>query len=255
MNSDFAVIIQARRGSSRFKDKIIKKVFNKPLLFHQIKRIQQSKFISLIIIATTNNKEDKVLKRICDISHVPIFYGNTHDVLDRYYETALEFKLSNIVRITADCPVIDPIIIDKSISKFRKDKVDYLSNCLVKTFPEGMSVEVFTFDSLKKAWQESNLLSEREHVTPYIWKNPDIFKISELINPYGNQSNFRLTIDYPQDLVLIRAIYKKLFAKNPFFELKDITDLLEFDNSLYNINKNIPKYEGYKKSLKNDQKI
>ena len=253
--SSFTAIIQARRGSSRFKDKILKRIMNKPLLYHQIRRLQYSKLLSSIIVATTEKKEDKILKKICDISNTDIFYGNTTDVLDRYYNAARLFKAENVVRITADCPVIDPLIVDKVISKFSKEKVNYLSNCSVRTFPEGMSVEVFSFETLEKAWKEAIWSSEREHVTPYIWKNPDKFSLGILLNENGNQSDFRLTVDYPKDLVLIRQIYKHLFSSNPCFGLDEIIQLIGTNPKMIEINKDIVKNEGYIKSIRNDVMI
>lgn len=250
--SSFTAIMQARRGSTRFKDKILKKIMHKPLLYHQIRRLQHSNFLSSIIVATTEEREDKLIKKICDISNTEIFFGETNDVLDRYYNAAKLFKAENIVRITADCPVIDPLIVDKVISEFNKEKVDYLSNCTVRTFPEGMSVEVFTFDALEKAWNDAIWTSEREHVTPYIWKNPSKFRLGVLLNENGNQSDFRLTVDYPKDLILIRHIYKRLFPINPYFGLNEIMRLIHTNPSLKEINEDIVKNEGYLKSIRND---
>jgi len=250
--SEFAAIVQARRGSSRFRDKVLKKIMNKPLLYHVIRRLQASKLVSSIVVATTEQREDKVLRKICDLTNVSIFYGNTNDVLDRYYEAARTFNLENIVRITADCPVIDPTIIDDAISKFIKEGVDYLNNCSIRTFPEGMSVEVFRFETLKKTWKESSWSSEREHVTPYIWKNADKFSQAVLLNQKGNQSDLRLTIDYPIDLVLIRKIYRNLFPINPYFGSDDIIQLINQLPGLKEMNNDIVKYEGYTKSLRED---
>ncbi|MDF0681312.1 MAG: glycosyltransferase family protein [Candidatus Nitrosocosmicus sp.] len=250
--SGFTAIIQVRRGSSRFRDKVLKKIMYKPLLYHEIRRLQRSRLVSSIVVATTEQSEDKVLKKICDLTNVNIFYGNTHDVLDRYYNAARNFNLENIVRITADCPVIDPKIIDEAISKFIKEGVDYLNNCSIRTFPEGMSVEVFRFETLEKAWKESLWSSEREHVTPYIWKNADKFSQAVLLNPNGNQSDIRLTIDYPKDLILIRKIYRSLFPMNPYFGLDDIIELINQFPDLKDINNDIIKYEGYTKSLRED---
>ena len=252
MNHKFTAIIQARTGSSRYRNKVLKTIMKKPILFHIIRRLQQSKFISSVVVATTDRNEDMILKQICDISKINIFFGSTNDVLDRYFHAAKTFNSQYIVRITADSPVIDHRIVDEALNKFQKDDVDYLSNWLVKSFPEGISVEVFSFEVLKKAWEESRWTSEREHVTPYIWKNPERFKLGVLTNHRGDQSEIRLTLDYPRDLLLIRKIYENLFPSNPYFGLDDILDLLEKNPFLRKINNDIPKYEGYAKSLELD---
>jgi spore coat polysaccharide biosynthesis protein SpsF (cytidylyltransferase family) len=255
LDNKVGVIIQARTGSSRFRNKIGKKIMGKPILYHIIRRVQQARRISKIIVATTNKNEDRILEKITSACNIPIFFGSNNDVLDRYYQAARTFNFLNIVRITADCPVIDPIIIDKTIDRFNSSSYDYVSNCLTRTFPEGMSVEVFTFEALKKSWHDSVWLSEREHVTPYMWKNPDIFKSAELLNEKGNQSHIRITVDYPSDFKLIKKIYQSLYPSNPYFLLPDIIKFLAENPLLLKINNNIPLLEGYEASLKNDRKI
>lgn len=225
---------------------------DKPILYHIIRRIQRAEYVTKIIVATTNNSEDRILERITDACNVSIFFGSSEDVLDRYYQTAKNFDLSNIVRITADCPVIDPKILDSTIEKFCTDTNDYVSNCLTRTFPEGMSVEVFSFKALHKCWRESVWMSEREHVTPYIWKNPALFKSTELLNKAGNQGHIRLTVDYPNDLELVRLIYQNLFPVNPYFSMPDIIQFLGQNPSLLNMNRNTSSIEWYRASLKND---
>jgi spore coat polysaccharide biosynthesis protein SpsF len=224
----------------------------RPVLYHVIRRVQWARRVSKIIVATTKNNEDRILEKITNACNVSIFFGSSEDVLDRYYRTAKSFNLSNIVRITADCPVIDPNIIDNTIDKFCTDTYDYVSNCLTRTFPEGMSVEVFTFEALEKCWLESVWMSEREHVTPYMWKNPELFKSAELLNDDGNQGHIRLTVDYPNDLALIRKIYRKLFPLNPYFLMPDVLNFLRKNPNLLNINRNVPSIEWYRASLKND---
>jgi spore coat polysaccharide biosynthesis protein SpsF len=253
MGNKIGVIIQARTGSTRFKNKVIKKIMTKPILYHVIRRVQQAKRISDVVVATTDKREDKILEEIANACKVPIFFGSSNDVLDRYYQAATRFNFVNIVRITADCPVIDPTIIDKTVDKFNSGSYDYVSNCLTRTFPEGMSVEVFTIEALRKCWCNAIWSSEREHVTPYMWKNPNIFRSDELLNEEGNQSKIRLTIDFPRDFLLIKKIYDKLFPLNPYFLLPDVINLLKTNPNLNKINNNIGIREGYLASLKNDQ--
>jgi spore coat polysaccharide biosynthesis protein SpsF (cytidylyltransferase family) len=255
MKGRVGAIIQARTGSSRFRNKVCKNIMGRSMLYHIIRRVQHAKLISDTVVATTNKSEDRILEKITRACRIPIFFGSSEDVLDRFYQTARTHNFTNIVRITADCPVIDPIIIDKTINKFNMGSYDYVSNCLNRTYPEGMSVEVFTFEALKVCWQNSVWKSEREHVTPFLWKNPNKFKISELTNEEGNQSHIRLTVDFPNDLKLIRKIYRHLYPENPYFLKPDIIKFLSQNPSLLEINKNIPILQGYTTSLKNDKKI
>jgi spore coat polysaccharide biosynthesis protein SpsF (cytidylyltransferase family) len=226
---------------------------NRPILYHIIRRVQKAKRVSNIVVATTNKKEDRILEKITNACDISIFYGSSEDVLDRYYQTAKCFNFSNIVRITADCPVIDPEILDNTINKFCTDSYDYVSNCITRTFPEGMSVEVFTFEALERCWLESVWMSEREHVTPYLWKNPSVFKLAELINNDGNLAHIRLTVDYPNDLELVRIIYRNLFPINPYFSMLNVIEFLRDNPNLLNINRNTSSIEWYRASLKKDQ--
>jgi spore coat polysaccharide biosynthesis protein SpsF len=255
MNQEFAAIIQARRGSSRFRDKVLAKIFNKPLLTHIIRRVQSCPRISKIILATTIEKEDKALEKICDYTGINIFFGHSTDVLDRFYQASQVHDLSNVIRITADCPVIDPFVIERTIDKYSTSNYDYVSNSISKTFPEGLSVEIFNFKALEYAWQNATWYSEREHVTPFLYKNPSIFRIGEITNPLGNYSHLRLTVDYKLDLLLIRKIYTHLYPSYPFFGFLDIVKLLQEKPYLASINSHISKYEGYNKSLRNDSLV
>lgn len=249
---EFVAIVQARRGSSRFPDKVIKNIASRPMLFHVLKRVQNAESISKVVMATTTAPRDRILAKIAKAAGAETYFGSAGDVLDRYYQAARKFKAKNIVRITADCPVIDPSIIDYVIGKFNSARCDYASNA--KTYPEGLGAEVFTFEALERAWNEARLMSEREHVTPYIWKNPDLFRLIE-IKDKSNSSHLRLTVDYKVDLDLVSKLYRFLFGENPYFGYRDILSLLERHPRLSRINKGIPRLEGYNKSLKKDKAI
>jgi spore coat polysaccharide biosynthesis protein SpsF len=255
MKKEFTVILQARRGSKRFPNKILAPILRKPMIYHIIRRLQASRLVSRIVIATTSLEEDKMLETISKVTHVDIFFGNEDDVLDRYYQAAIKFNAHNIVRVTADSPVLDPRIIDYTIKKFYQGNFDYVSNWLTHTFPEGISVEVFTFDSLRRTWSNADLRSEHEHVTPYIWKNPEKFKLGEYVNPHSGQKDIRITVDYPEDLRLIRKIYNILYPSNPYFGLSDIINVLEKNPNLTWINNKYPRLEGYMLSLNEDKVV
>ena len=245
-------IIQARVSSTRLPQKVIKKIEGKTVLEHLILRAKKVKNCDKVILATTDKKDDDVLGKIAKELNVLAFRGSENDVLDRYYQAAKLFKIDPIVRITADCPLLDPKIVEKVIDFYFSGNYDYISNTHPPTFPNGMDVEIFNFKSLEKSWKKAKLRSEREHVTPYIFKNPKLFKIGN-ITYEKDFSHLRLTLDEKEDLILIRKIYKELYPKNPFFGLEQVLELFKRKPELIEINQHIKRDEGYLKSLKEDK--
>ena len=171
-------IIQARMGSSRLPGKVLMKSGNgMPLLYHVINQLRYCSKVKNLVIATTTNQEDDSIEKFANDNSVNIFRGKEKDVLDRYFQCAKKYSFSTIVRITSDCPLIDPQIVDKVIERFFSGNYDYATNTLIRTFPIGTDVEVFSFSVLETAWKNAQLPSEREHVTPYIYNHPEIFNI------------------------------------------------------------------------------
>jgi len=241
------IIIQARSDSSRFPKKIFQLIENHPMLWHVI---QRCKWLKLpIIVATTDRKIDDEIESITKSCHVQCFRGSTEDVLDRFYQTAKKYSLNYIVRVTADCPLIDPKQSFKVIELIKSLNLDYV-RLDEKSYPDGLDTEIFTIDSLEKAWQHAKLKSEREHVTPYIYKNSDKFKIKK-IQFDQNLSNYRWTVDYFDDLEFVRKIYSE-FSHNELFFTQDILKLLNKKPELIQINSNHLRNEGYIDSLDND---
>lgn len=247
-------IIQARVSSTRLPGKILKKIEGKTILEHVIDRVKAAQNLDDVIVATTVNKEDLEIVKLCTSLGISVFCGSENDVLDRYYQTARLFKANHIVRITSDCPLIDPQVIEEVIELYFKEKADYATNTIPETFPDGEDVEVFSFKTLKRAWESAKLSSEREHVTPYIRKNPNIFKIVNL-KCSVNLNNKRWTIDEPMDFKYIKIIYKNLYSEDSLFGMKKILDFLKKHPEIEKINKNIIRNEGYSKSLKEDEII
>ena len=242
-------IIQARLGSSRLPDKVLLELLpNKTVLKCMLDRVKKAKLIDDIIVATTNNPKDKKLVKYLEKINQQYFVGDEDDVLDRYYQTAKKYCTSKndiIVRLTADCPVIDPVIIDKVIQQYLNNDFDFVSNALEPyTYPDGMDVEVFSFGNLEKAWKEAKLPSHREHVTFYFWQNPKIFRIYYYKNE-RNLSEYRLTLDYPEDYKLLKIIYKYLYKKNKKFTLEDIINFLNQNPKIKNINTEIKRNTGW----------
>lgn len=245
------VIIQARVDSKRLPGKVLSNIEGKPMLWHIIDRIKKMK-CGRVIVATTTRKIDDDIARIARKSGIKCFRGKSSDVLDRFFKAALKFKANVIVRITADCPLIDPRESEKVVSKFLNGSYDYVSNDS-KTYPNGLDTECFSFDSLKKAWKEAKLKSEREHVTQYIWKNPDKFKIGIVHNTRKTTpSHLKWSVDYKDDLDFVRQIYSRLYNNRRIFMMKDVINLLKKEPKLTKINAKHKRNEGYSISLKND---
>lgn len=246
-------IIQARTGSKRLPNKMFLKILGRPILWHVIERVKASKLIDEIVIATTRAKEDKKILKLAKKLKLKCYQGKINDVLDRFYQAAQKFDAQTIVRITPDDIFEDPTIIDLLIRTFikAKGKYDYVSNTINQTYPEGIDAEVFSFEALKKAYREAKKSSEREHVTPYIWKNTQKFKIKK-VDYKKNISFLRWTVDYPQDLKFAREVYQRLYRKKRIFLMKDVLNLLKKEPNLQKINQGIAFHEGYLKSLKND---
>lgn len=247
-----AGIIQARMGSTRLHGKAMIHIMGKPILWHIVERLKKSSLIEKIIIATTTNKEDKTILEFATKHNIECFSGSEEDVLDRFYQVAQKFDVEVIVRVTGDCPLIDPEVVDRAIALFINNNLDYVSNTIECTYPDGLDVEVFSKQALTKAWQEAKNFSEREHVTPYIWKHPQIFKIRG-IKSEENLSHLRWTIDESQDLKFIKKIYEELYGEDRIFLYKDIINLLKAKPELIKINQGIRRNEGYIKSLTNDK--
>ena len=244
-------IIQARMGSSRLPGKIMKKINgDTPMLKFQLDQLEFSKNVDQIIIATTTLEPDNLIVDFCKKNNLECFRGESKDVLDRYYKCAKKFNFPIIVRITSDNPLIDPTIVDHVISRFIDSDYDYMST-EVKKSPLGFAVEVFTFKSIKKAWEEAKLPSEHEHVTPYFYNNPDKFKI-ESVSQEKDLSHIRCTVDTEYDFKLIEKIILKIETRP--IHLDHILDLFSKVTNLLEINRHV-KHDGYARSLKEDQEF
>jgi spore coat polysaccharide biosynthesis protein SpsF len=263
INPKITVIIQARMNSTRFPGKALKKINEKPMLSYVINQVSASKFVDDIIICTTTSSNDSPIVKFCKNNSIKYFQGSDEDVLDRFYQTAKKFHCDPIVRISSDCPLVDPDVIDEIISKFLSDSYDYVSNNIEKksdtwinslcNFPQGMVVEICSFKSLKKTWLEAKSLTEREHVFPYIQFNSKKFKIST-IHYKKNLSYIRCTVDYIQDLDFLNKLIQKLPNDKKIIKIPDIESTIKKYPYLTKINDFIEFDEGFKKSLSNELK-
>jgi len=230
-------IVQARTNSTRLPKKVLLKLGSMTVLEQVVRRIKKSKLIKEVIIATTTDKSDDIIANLCHRKKIKFFRGDMNNVLDRYYQAAKHFNLKHICRITSDCPLIDPDIIDLVANRYLQTGVDYISNSRPEsTYPDGLDLEIFSFKVLAKTWKEAGLLSEQEHVTPYIWKNPEKFK-SLIVKNKTDLSNLRWTLDEPIDYKLIKKIYNKLGKNDKIFLMNDILALIKKEPKLATMNK------------------
>lgn len=247
-------IIQARVGSTRLPNKILLKLEGKTVLEHILARVSHSKFINSLLVAAPSSSVNEPIVRLCSRLEIGVYLGAQDDVLDRYYQTALCAGASYIVRITSDCPLIDPTIIDAVIKYHLEKEGDYTSNTIEPTFPDGEDVEIVNFSTLRDTWKAATLPSEREHVTPYIIKHPEKYKLNNLTNTV-NLSLKRWTLDYPKDYDFVKRIYAGLYRKKHFFTMDDIITYLKTNPKIEMINASLKRNEGYQKSLQQDKKI
>lgn len=244
---NITAIIQARTGSTRLPEKVLAEIQGKPLLTHVFERISYSRYCHQIVLATTQEQEDDRLGVLSEEYGVLLYRGSTHDVLDRYFHAAKTYEADIVVRVTADDPFKDPGVADKIIEEFLQEDYDYVSNTLTPTYPEGLDIEVFSFNALQTAYREAQKLFEREHVTPYIWMHPEKFVLKNIACE-KDYSAMRWTIDTPEDLAFARAVYQRLYHPNHIFLMEDILRLLEAEPVLMQIMPKIPRNLGLKLS-------
>jgi spore coat polysaccharide biosynthesis protein SpsF len=216
-------------GSTRLPGKVMMPVLGKPLLQLQLERLKRIPDVDQIIVATSQKEEEKPIIDLVHEDHdIELFRGSENDVLDRYYRTACFFEVDIIMRITSDCPLIDPEVSHQILKKFLdyKGSADYVSNAFPRSYPRGLDTEVFSFQALETAYKESTLTPDREHVTPYIWRQPQRFRMAN-VTYETDFSHLRWTVDTPEDFELINKIYTSLYSLKPLFCLKDCLDLLK----------------------------
>lgn len=230
-------IVQARMGSTRLPGKALLDLAGKSMLARVVERLRRAAAIDEVLVATTDRPADDAIVAECRKSAVPVCRGDQDDVLDRYYRAAQLSKAEIVVRITSDCPLIDPEITGKTIAAFLEAHPDYASNTLVRTFPRGLDTEVMSCKALARAWQDARKPHEREHVTPYIYEHPEQFKLLPVTGE-KDYSQHRWTVDAPEDLELVRTIYERLGGKGDFL-WRDVLALFDAEPELADLNRDI----------------
>ncbi|MDR3560130.1 MAG: glycosyltransferase family protein [Negativicutes bacterium] len=221
------IIVQARMTSTRLPGKVMKEVLGKPLLEYMVERLKRVRSADEIVVATTANASDQPIVDLCARLHVPSFRGPEFDVLTRYHAAAVANHAATVVRVTSDCPLIDPCIIDQVIGFFagRQIDYDYVSNVMHRTYPRGMDTEVFSFQALDEAFREATDEPDREHVTGFIERQPERYCLGGVCH-FEDQSRHRWTVDTPEDFELIRRIIEAIYPSNPLFTMEDVLELL-----------------------------
>jgi len=235
-------VIQARMSSTRLPDKVLADIEGKPLIWHIFNRLQKISSISEVVISTTNKSTDKPLIEFAKKENIAYFAGSENDIIDRIYKTGEKFSCDVLVKINADCPLIDIKLIENGINLFisSKNKPDLVTNCVEETFPEGMQYSIFNFSIIKKIWLTLKESFWREYFYRFMLENKNDFSIINIKNEQ-DLSKLRWTVDYQEDLEFVKKIYNKLYTKNQFFGMNEIINVLKENPEIAKINE---KYSG-----------
>jgi len=237
-DSKTIAIVQARMSSSRLPGKVLQEIAGQPMLVRVIERTRRARTLDQVVVATTTDSSDDPLQELCESKGYACYRGSLYDVLDRFYQAAHEFGAQAVVRLTADCPLIDPQVIDRVVAEFRESGADFAANRLPppwkRTYPIGLDVEVCTFQALERAWQAAVQPYEREHVMPYLYSEPGRFSV-RIVDTTPDHGDLRWTVDTPQDLELVRKIYS-YFGGRDDFSWEDVLDLIQKQPELTQIN-------------------
>lgn len=245
-------IIQVRTSSSRLPGKALLPILGRPMLSWVIRRVSLAHTVDRIVVATTNEPDDNAIVALCRRENVECFRGSKDDVVDRFYQCARRYSPLGVLRITADCPLVDPGIIDMVVKRFLSSdaRLDLVSND-GETYPDGLDAGIYSFRALERIFREATLPSDREHITPYIWTHPELFA-SEVIPCPENLSRYRLTVDYQEDFELVTKVYEALYPENPHFAWTDVVRFLDRHPEIFALNSSHTRNEGYQESLKRD---
>lgn len=240
-------------SSTRLPGKVLAPIGDSTLLGYLLERVRRASELDEVVVATSTSPDDDRIAAWCAAGGTTCYRGDLEDVLERFHGAAIESRAGIVVRLTADCPLIDPRIIDAVVKFRREHDLDYAANTVPPencTFPDGMDVEVFTATALEKAWREATLPSEREHVTFHLWHHPDRFRCGRLDLP-RDRSDYRLTVDHPEDLDLVRAL---VAAIGPTAGMDEILDYLDAHPEIMNKNRGIARNAGWHSAFAKDRK-
>lgn len=244
-------ILQARVTSRRLPGKVMKPILGRPMLERQIERLRRGRRLDRLMLATSTEASDDPIVALCGSLAVDCFRGSLEDVLDRLYQAARRHDPDAVVRLTGDCPLVDPAVIDRLIELHLRGHYDYTSNTLTRSYPDGLDAEVMTMSCLEVAWREATLPSEREHVTPFIYRHPERFRLGNLAQE-RDLSHLRWVVDDPADFEYIATIYEALYPVKPDFDSGDVFALLERRPDIAEKMGGAEANEGFRRSLAAD---
>jgi spore coat polysaccharide biosynthesis protein SpsF len=245
-------ILQARVSATRLPGKVLMPVLGRPILSYNIERIRRAKTVKRVIVATTENREDDAIQRLCESESVPVFRGSEADVLDRIYRCMKLFGMERCAKLTADNPLVDPAVIDQVIGfdLARAGDYDYVSNNHPPTWQDGQEVEVFNASALEAAWLEATQPFQREHVTPFIWDQPERFRLGNVARAEDRwYRDYRWTLDYPEDYAFVKAVFETLYPARPDFGTEDVMELLRRQPEIHALNASRAGYVWYREHL------
>lgn len=250
----YLAMIQARCGSTRLPNKVLKDLCGKPQLQRVIERVQKAKLVDEVMVITSIEKANLPILKLCAEIGIRVGVGSENDVLDRYYQFARLLKPEYVIRLTGDCPLADPELIDLAISQMKED-TDYCGNSTSATFADGLDIEIIKYSALERSWKEATHSFEREHVTQYIIRHQELFHYMDFLSPIGNFGNHRWTVDEPEDFELVQKIYEHFVEEVGMedFGYKDILKFLSEHPEIEAINKKFRRNEGLEKSIAEDK--
>lgn len=255
------VIIQARMGSTRLPGKVLMPIVGRPMLWHIVNRVRQAPGINGVVVATSSLAKDAPIRDFCEREGINHFAGSESDVLDRFYRAAVLFKADPIIRVTGDCPLVDPQVVGRLLKFYQSGQYDHVG---VATgagavfmdggrYPNGLDAECFGFKSLERAWNEAKEPTDREHVTPYIWRHPALFKVGAMKSEV-DYSHLRFSVDYEADFELVSRIYEALYREDRPFLLDDVIGFISSHPEMPGLNQEYIGKEGYKALWKKDRR-
>lgn len=218
-------VLQARMSSTRLPGKVLMPILGKPMIGHQIERIRRSRCIDRLVVATSDQPSDDPLAAYCAQIGTSCFRGSLGDVLDRYYQAARAHQPEHVMRLTGDCPLTDPQLLDRIVEQHLREGNDYTSNVHERTYPDGLDAELFTYALLEQAWRQATTPFEREHVTPYMYRTGPAFKRGAVCDRV-DRSALRWTVDYPEDFEFVRRVFEALYPSRPDFGMAEVCELL-----------------------------
>jgi spore coat polysaccharide biosynthesis protein SpsF len=251
--ANVVIVVQARMSSTRLPGKVLLPILGKSLLERMIERVQMIKHAATVVIATSDHEQDDIIQNEAEKIDVPCFRGSLDNCLDRHYQAGLKYGADVVIKIPSDCPLIDPRIIDEVLDYYfaHEGEYDFVNNLHPATWPDGNDVEIMTAACIERAYKEASRKLELEHTTPYIWENPDKFRIANISWSAGKDYSMshRFTIDYPEDYQFIKKVYEELYPQKADFSCDDILSLLETQPEIYQINSGYAGVNWYRNHL------